>query len=141
LIVVDGGKGQLGAGIKALEQLGIYGKVAILGIAKRLEELYFPGDPHPLYLDKRSESLKIIQHMRDEAHRFGITHHRGRRIKGNLKSELHEIAGLGQKSIDLLFNTFGSVKGVEKATESQLEDCLGQHRAKLIVEWKKQKQE
>ncbi len=138
LIVVDGGKGQLGAGIKALEQLGIYGKVAILGIAKRLEELYFPGDPHPLYLDKRSESLKIIQHMRDEAHRFGITHHRKRRVKGNLKSELHEISGLGQKSIDLLFNTFGSVKGVKKASDSELIDCLGQYRAKLIIEWKKQ---
>jgi len=138
LIVVDGGKGQLGAGIKALEQLGIYGQVAILGIAKRLEELYFPGDPHPLYLDKRSESLKVIQHMRDEAHRFGITHHRKRRIKGNLKSELHEISGLGQKSIDLLFNTFGSVKGVKKATDSELIECLGQHRAKFIIEWKKQ---
>lgn len=138
LIVVDGGKGQLGAGIKALEQLGIYGQVAILGIAKRLEELYFPGDPHPLYLDKRSESLKVIQHMRDEAHRFGITHHRKRRIKGNLKSELHEISGLGQKSIDLLFNTFGSVKGVKKATDSELIECLGQHRSKFIIEWKKQ---
>lgn len=138
LIVVDGGKGQLGAGMKALEQLGIYGQVAILGIAKRLEELYFPGDPHPLYLDKRSESLKVIQHMRDEAHRFGITHHRKRRVKGNLKSELHSISGLGQKSIDLLFNTFGSVKGVKKATESELIDCVGKHRTKLILEWKKQ---
>ena len=138
LIVVDGGKGQLGAGIKALEQLGIYGKVAILGIAKRLEELYFPGDPLPLYLDKRSESLKIIQHMRDEAHRFGITHHRKRRVKGNLKSELHAIPGLGQKSIDLLFNTFGSVKGVKKASDADLINCLGKHRAKLIIEWKKQ---
>lgn len=138
LIVVDGGKGQLGAGIKALEQLGIYGQVAILGIAKRLEELYFPGDPHPLYLDKRSESLKIIQHMRDEAHRFGITHHRNRRVKGSLKSELHDISGLGQKTIDLLFNTFGSVKGVKKATVSELEDCIGKHRTKLIIEWKKQ---
>lgn len=138
LIVVDGGKGQLGAGIKALEQLGIYGQVAILGIAKRLEELYFPGDPHPLYLDKRSESLKIIQHMRDEAHRFGITHHRNRRVKGSLKSELHDISGLGQKTIDLLFNTFGSVKGVKKATVAELEDCIGKHRTKLIIEWKKQ---
>jgi len=137
LIVVDGGKGQLSAGIKALEQLGIYGQVAILGIAKRLEELYFPGDPHPLYLDKRSESLKIIQHMRDEAHRFGITHHRNRRVKGSLKSELHDVSGLGQKTIDLLFNTFGSVKGVKKATVTELEDCIGQHRTKLIIEWKK----
>lgn len=138
LIVVDGGKGQLGAGVKALEQLGIYGQVAILGIAKRLEELYFPGDPHPLYLDKRSESLKVIQHMRDEAHRFGITHHRKRRVKGNLKSELHTVSGLGQKTIDLLFNTFGSVKGVKKATESELIDCVGKHRAKLIIEWRKE---
>ena len=138
LIVVDGGKGQLGAGVKALEQLGIYGQVAILGIAKRLEELYFPGDPHPLYLDKRSESLKVIQHMRDEAHRFGITHHRKRRVKGNLKSELHAVSGLGQKTIDLLFNTFGSVKGVKKATESELIDCIGKHRAKLIIEWRKE---
>lgn len=138
LIVVDGGKGQLSAGIKALEQLGIYGKVAILGIAKRLEELYFPGDPHPLYLDKRSESLKIIQHMRDEAHRFGITHHRKRRVKGSLRSELHDVSGLGQKTIDLLFNTFGSVKGVKKASESELIDCIGKHRTKLIIEWKKQ---
>lgn len=138
LIVVDGGKGQLGAGIKALEQLGIYGQVAILGIAKRLEELYFPGDPHPLYLDKRSESLKVIQFMRDEAHRFGITHHRKRRVKGSLKSELHDISGLGQKTIDLLFNTFGSVKGVKKASEAELIDAIGKHRAKIIIEWRKQ---
>ncbi|MGB1296230.1 MAG: excinuclease ABC subunit UvrC [Flavobacteriales bacterium] len=141
LIVVDGGKGQLSAGVKALKNLDIYGKVAILGIAKRLEELFFPGDPHPLYLDKRSESLKIIQHMRDEAHRFGITHHRKRRVNKNLKSELHDIKGLGQKSIDLLFNTFGSVKGVMEANEQDVIECIGKHRAKHIEEWKKKKLE
>ncbi|MGB1218538.1 MAG: excinuclease ABC subunit UvrC [Flavobacteriales bacterium] len=141
LIVVDGGKGQLSAGMAALKSLGLEKKIAILGIAKRLEELFFPNDPHPLYLDKRSETLKIIQQMRDEAHRFGITHHRKRRINSALKSELHDIKGLGQKSIDLLFNTFGSVKGVRAATKTELEACIGVHRTSLIEAWKKKKQD
>jgi excinuclease ABC subunit C len=140
LIVVDGGKGQLSAGVKALKELGIYGQVAIIGIAKRLEEIFFPGDPYPLYLDKRSESLKVIQQMRDEAHRFGITHHRGRRIKKNLKTELDEVVGLGPKTIELLLQEFKSVNGVKKASEEDIEKLIGKSRTKKLLEWKIKKQ-
>lgn len=139
LIVVDGGKGQLSAGVKALENVGLKGKVPIIGIAKRLEEIFFPGDSYPLYLDKRSESLKLIQKMRDEAHRFGITHHRGRRINNSLKSELEEIKGLGKVTIEKLLKHFGSVKSVIQADEKDLINLVGIHRTKLITEWRKQK--
>ena len=99
LIVIDGGKGQLSSALKSLEVLGLRGKIAIVGIAKRLEELYYPGDPIPLYLDKKSESLKIIQQLRNEAHRFGITHHRNKRSKGAIQTELSTIKGIGEKTI------------------------------------------
>ena len=95
LIIIDGGKGQLSSSVQALKDLDLYGKIAIVGIAKRLEEIYYPGDSLPLYINKKSESLKIIQHMRDEAHRFGITHHRNRRSKGTIVSKLTEIKGIG----------------------------------------------
>src|SRR5690606_26651583 len=103
---IDGGKGQLSAALKALDDLNLRGKIAIIGIAKRLEEIYFPGDSYPIYLDKRSESLKIIQHLRNEAHRFGITHHRNRRSKGAFVSALEEIEGVGSKTQELLMNHF-----------------------------------
>ncbi len=133
LIVIDGGKGQLGAALKALETLNLRGKIAILGIAKRLEELYFPGDKYPLYLDKRSETLKIIQRLRDEAHRFGITHHRNRRSKGTFKSELEEIPGIGEATIKDLLTKFKSVKKVKEASEEQLTEVVGTSRAKRII--------
>lgn len=133
LIVIDGGKGQLNAALKALAELDLKGKIAILGIAKRLEELYFPNDPYPLYLDKRSETLKIIQRLRDEAHRFGITHHRKRRNKGSLKSELEEIKGVGKQTVKDLMKKFKSVKRVKEASEEELAAAIGSNRAKLII--------
>ncbi|MCR9152895.1 MAG: excinuclease ABC subunit UvrC [Croceimicrobium sp.] len=132
LIVIDGGKGQLGAGLKALEDLELRGKIAILGIAKRLEELYFPGDKYPLYLDKRSETLKVIQRLRDEAHRFGITHHRNRRSKGTFKSELNDIKGIGDESVKLLLRKFRSVKKVQEADLKSLEEVIGTKRATIV---------
>lgn len=134
LIVIDGGKGQLGAALKALEDLDLRGKIAILGIAKRLEEIFFPGDKYPLYLDKRSETLKVIQRLRDEAHRFGITHHRNRRSKSTFKSELSEIKGIGEETVKTLLKKFKSVKKVKSAPLNELEELIGKNRAKLVFE-------
>ncbi|WP_417610855.1 excinuclease ABC subunit UvrC [Owenweeksia hongkongensis] len=133
LIVIDGGKGQLSAALKALETLGLRGKIAILGIAKRLEELYFPGDKYPLYLDKRSETLKIIQRLRDEAHRFGITHHRNRRSKNTFKSELDQIEGIGPATIKDLLSKFKSVTKVKEASLEELTEVVGHSRAMRII--------
>ena len=133
LIVIDGGKGQLSAALKALETLGLRGKIAILGIAKRLEELYFPGDKYPLYLDKRSETLKIIQRLRDEAHRFGITHHRNRRSKNTFKSELDQIEGIGPATIKDLLSKFKSVTKVKEASQEELTEVVGHARATRII--------
>lgn len=126
LIVVDGGKGQLSSAVDAMKGIGIYGKVPIIGIAKRLEELYYPNDPLPLYLDKKSETLKVIQQMRDEAHRFGITHHRNRRSKGFAITTLTEIEGVGDKTADLLLKYFKSVKKVKEASLEELQQLVGQ---------------
>ena len=116
LIVVDGGKGQLSAAVEALKAIGVYGKLAIVGIAKRLEEIYYPGDPLPMYIDKKSETLKVIQHMRDEAHRFAITFHRSRRSKVMLESILDEIPQLGAARRASLLDRFGSVAAIRKAS-------------------------
>lgn len=132
LIVIDGGKGQLSAALKALEDLDLRGTIAILGIAKRLEEIYFPGDKYPLYLDKRSETLKVVQRLRDEAHRFGITHHRNRRSKSTFKSELSEIKGIGDESAKQLLRQFKSVKKIKSASLPELEAVVGKNRAKLV---------
>lgn len=129
LIVIDGGKGQLGAALTALERLGLRGKITIIGIAKRLEEIYFPGDPYPLYLDKRSETLKIIQQARDEAHRFSLSHHRNRRSKGAYKSELDGIKGIGPETIKTLMRKFGSVKKVKEASMDELIACIGKSKS------------
>lgn len=134
LIIVDGGKGQLSSAVQALEQLGIYGRVAVVGIAKRLEEIYFPGDSLPLYINKKSESLRLIQQMRDEAHRFGITHHRKRRSKSAISSELTNIKGVGQKTSDLLIKHFKSVKKIKGATLEELAEVLGEKKAKVVME-------
>jgi excinuclease ABC subunit C len=132
LIVIDGGKGQLSSALKSLEALGLRGKIAIIGIAKRLEEIYFPDDPVPLYLDKRSETLKIIQQLRNEAHRFGITHHRNKRSKGAIGSELESIEGIGKKTAEQLLKNFKSVKRIKEATIESLAESVGMAKAKKI---------
>ena len=133
LIVIDGGKGQLSSARKSLEKLGLERTIAIIGIAKRLEEIYFPGDSIPIYLDKRSESLKVIQQLRNEAHRFGINHHRNRRSKNSLGTSLDGIQGIGPKTVDKLISHFGSVKRVMEATEKELSKLVGKSKAKLIL--------
>jgi excinuclease ABC subunit C len=132
LIVIDGGKGQLSSALKSLDLLGLRGKIAIIGIAKRLEEIYYPGDPVPMYLDKTSESLKIIQFLRNEAHRFGITHHRNKRSKGAIVSELEIIPGIGKQSIEQLLQYYKSVKRVKSASLDSLSSVVGESRAKKI---------
>lgn len=132
LIIVDGGKGQLSAALKSLEALQLRGKIAIIGIAKRLEEIYFPNDPVPLYLDKRSETLKTIQQLRNEAHRFGITHHRNRRSKGAINSELETIKGIGSKTAEQLLQQFKSVKRIKAASLQSLIDAVGRAKAEKI---------
>ena len=134
LVVIDGGKGQLSAAIKSFDVLGIRGKVAILGIAKRLEELYFPDDPIPLYLDKRSETLRIVQQLRNEAHRFGIRLHRNKRSKGAIHSTLESIPGVGQKTIIELLKKFKSVKRIKAASKEALTQILGPKKAKIVYE-------
>lgn len=134
LIVIDGGKGQLSAALKSLELLGLRGQVAIVGIAKRLEEIYFPGDSIPLYLDKKSESLKIIQHLRNEAHRFGITFHRNKRSKSAISSELEGIEGIGEKTVEQLLRSFKSVKRVKEASLDHLAQSIGMAKAKKVYE-------
>ena len=132
LIVIDGGKGQLSAAVKSLRELGLYGDITIIGIAKKLEEIYFPNDPVPLYLDKKSESLKIIQQLRDEAHRFGITHHRKKLEKGTIKSELTEIDGVGFSTAQKLLWHFRSVRKIRTATLEELSTVIGKSKAKVV---------
>lgn len=135
LIVIDGGKGQLSSALKSLDDLGLRGKVAIIGIAKRLEELFYPGDSVPLYLDKKSETLKIIQQLRNEAHRFGITHHRDKRSKSALQTSLETIPGIGEKTTITLLKHFKSVKRLSLATESEISEVVGMSKAKKIHEF------
>ncbi len=132
LIIVDGGKGQLSAAVEVLDQLGLRGKIAIIGIAERLEEIYFPGDSVPLYINKNSESLRVIQHLRDEAHRFGITHHRKRRSKSQTVSELDSIKGVGEKTRTMLLRHFKSVKRIREATIEQIAAVTGPVLAQKI---------
>jgi excinuclease ABC subunit C len=135
LIIIDGGKGQLGAALESLEKVGLRGKIAIIGIAKRLEEIYFPGDSLPIYLDKRSESLKLIQQLRDEAHRFGLSHHRDRRSKDALRSEITEIPGVGFRTTQQLIFHFKTVKKVKEASLEQLGEVVNKKMAKLVFEY------
>ncbi|WP_430411233.1 excinuclease ABC subunit UvrC [Kordia sp.] len=134
LIVIDGGKGQLSSALKSLDVLNLRGKIAIIGIAKRLEEIYYPGDSIPLYLDKKSESLKIIQQLRNEAHRFGITFHRNKRSNTALNSELETIAGIGEKTIVELLKKFKSVKRIAAASREEIAAVIGDSRAKKIYD-------
>ncbi|MGJ1287040.1 excinuclease ABC subunit UvrC [Sphingobacterium spiritivorum] len=135
LIIIDGGKGQLGAALKSLRLLGIEKQVTVIGIAKRLEELYYPGDQYPLYLDKKSETLKIIQHLRDEAHRFGITFHRNQRSRKTFVSELENIPGVGKTSVDKLLKTFKSVRKVKEASDEELKKVLNLKQVKALREY------
>lgn len=135
LIVIDGGKGQLGVALKSLEKLGIRGKVAIISLAERLEEIFYPGDSIPLYLDKRSETMKVIIHLRDEAHRFGLTFHRNQRSKNAITSILDNIPGIGEKTKMTLMNYFKSVKKIKEAPENEIEKVIGKAKAKLIIEY------
>lgn len=132
LILIDGGKGQLSSAVKSLKLLGLYGKITIVGIAKRLEEIYFPEDSIPLYIDKKAETLKILQRVRDEAHRFGVKHHRTRRTNSTIKSELEQIPGVGPKSIELLLSKLKSVKRIKEADIVTLEEILGKVKAKVV---------
>lgn len=134
LIIIDGGKGQLGSALKSLEKLGLRGKIGIVGIAKRLEEIYFPGDSIPLYIDKRSESLKLIQFLRNEAHRFGITHHRKKRSKNAIQTELSQIEGVGEKTITDLLKKFKSTKRIKETSEDLLAQVVGKAKAKQIYD-------
>ena len=134
LIVIDGGKGQLSSALKSLDSLELRGKIAIIGIAKRLEEIYYPGDSIPLYLDKKSETLKIIQYLRNEAHRFGITFHRNKRSKGALQSELEQIPSVGKQTIITLLRKFKTIKRIKSATFNELKDHVGQSRAQKIYQ-------
>ena len=135
LILIDGGKGQLSSAVKSLRLLGLYGKITIVGIAKRLEEIFFPEDSIPLYLDKKSETLKILQRVRDEAHRFGVKHHRTRRKNSTIKSELEEIPGVGGKTIELLLSKLKSVKRIKESSLETLEEILGKSKAKIVWEF------
>ena len=135
LIIVDGGKGQLSSGLKSLDILGLRGKIAIIGIAKRLEEIYYPDDPIPLYLDKKSETLKITQYLRNEAHRFGITFHRNKRSKSAIKSELEQIPDIGTQTITTLLRKFKSAKRVKEASKEELIEVIGNVRAIKVYEY------
>ena len=135
LILIDGGKGQLSSAVKSLKLLGLYGKVTIIGIAKRLEEIFFPEDSIPLYLDKKSETLKILQRVRDEAHRFGVKHHRTRRKNSTIRTELEEIPGVGEKSIELLFSKLKSVKRIKESSLEVLEEILGKSKGQIVWQY------
>ncbi len=133
LIVIDGGKGQLSAALNSLAKLDLRGKISIIGIAKKLEEIYYPGDPLPLYLDKKGETLRIIQQLRDEVHRFGITHHRNKRSKGVIKTELSDIKGIGDKLAEKLLREFKSVKRIKEASLEELTALIGKAKAELVI--------
>ena len=141
LIVIDGGKGQLSAAVKALNKLDLYGKIPIIGIAKRLEEIYFPEDPYPVHISKKSESLKLLQRLRDEAHRFAINFHRQIRSKNSFTSELEGIEGIGEKTIDQLLKHFKSVKKIKEASFEQLNKVVGNNKAEQLLKAIKQKKE
>jgi excinuclease ABC subunit C len=135
LVIIDGGKGQLSAAMESIEKLGLRGKIALVGIAKKLEEIFFPGDQYPIYLDKRSESLKTIQFMRNEAHRFGITHHRDKRSKTAINSELDEVPGIGEKTKHILLNHFKSISNIKKARLEEITKKIGQSKAIILFNY------
>lgn len=133
LVVIDGGKGQLHAALNVFDRLGLRGKIALVGIAKNLEEIFFPGDPYPLHIDKRSSSLRVIQQMRNEAHRFGITHHRNKRSKRTVRTGLEDIPGVGPGTAQKLLTRFGSIKGIREATAEEVASVVGLKKAELVM--------
>jgi excinuclease ABC subunit C len=135
LIVIDGGKGQLGAALEVLEELNLRGKIAIIGLAKRIEEVFYPGDSKAIILDRRSETLKLLQQMRDEAHRFGITHHRNKRSKSSIKSELDSISGIGPKTKEKLFKDFKTISSIKKASKESLVKSVGEKYSRILEDW------
>jgi len=135
LIVIDGGKGQLSSSLIALERLDLRGKIAIVGIAKRLEEIFFPGDSYPIYIDKKSESLRIVQYLRNEAHRFGITHHRNKRSKASLTSEITQITGIGPKTHEDLMTALKTVSAIKEAPMDSLSSIIGPSKAKIVYDY------
>jgi excinuclease ABC subunit C len=135
LIIIDGGKGQLSSALKSIDALELRGKIAIIGIAKRLEELFYPGDSVPLYLDKKSETLKVIQYLRNEAHRFGISFHRDQRSKTAINSSMEAIPGIGEKTITQLLQHFKSVKRLQQASETDIAAVVGVSKAKKITDF------
>lgn len=135
LVVIDGGKGQLGAAIEVFDQLNLRGKIAIIGLAKRIEEVFFPGDSKAILLDRRSETLRLLQQMRDEAHRFGITHHRNKRSKEGIKSELDSISGIGPKTIEKLFKDFKTLSNIKNASKVELIKSVGDRYSRIIEDW------
>ena len=137
LIIIDGGKGQLSAAINALEAIDLSDKIPIIGIAKRLEEIFFPGDQFPIYIDKKSEALKLIQFMRNEAHRFGIQHHRKRREITMIESELDNIPGIGLKTRQKLLKEFKSVEKIKKSNLSDIQSVIGVKKANIVVKYLK----
>mgnify|MGYP003896346925 FL=1 len=131
-MIIDGGKGQLSSAMKSIDKLGIRGRLTVIGIAKRLEEIFFPGDSIPLYIDKKSESLKVIQQLRNEAHRFGITFHRQKRDKSTLVTSLTSIEGIGETAATKLLAHFKSVKRVKEATIDELTEAVNNHQAQIV---------
>jgi excinuclease ABC subunit C len=132
LIVVDGGKGQLSSACDALKELSLYGKIPIVGIAKKLEEIYYPEDPIPLHINKKSPGLLLLQQIRDEAHRFAITFHRQKRSKATIKTEIEDLKGIGKQTADKLLRHFKSVKKIKEATMEELESIVGRKKAELV---------
>ena len=135
LIIIDGGKGQVSAAIKSLEELKLSGTIPVIGIAKKLEEIFYPGDSLPLYLNKKSETLKIIQQMRDEAHRFGLKHHRNRRVREGFNSELVDIKGIGKDTMNKLLSHFKSVNKIKNSAEEEIAKVVGASKAQLIKKY------
>ena len=135
LVIIDGGKGQLSAAYEILVNLGLEKKITLVGIAKRLEEIYFPGDPLPLYINKKSESLKLMQQLRNEAHRFAINFHRDQRSKNALGTELTEIPGIGEKTAQRLLQKFGSVKQIKTKTFNELAEVMGKKTARTLLDY------
>ena len=133
LVIIDGGKGQLSSAVKSIDKLGLRQKITIIGIAKKLEEIYFPGDSVPIYLDKNSISLKIIQQLRNEAHRFGINFHRNKRSSEMIKSDLDRIGGIGPKTKDALLKHFGSVEKIRNSSQQELEKIIGRSKTAILT--------
>ena len=134
LVIIDGGKGQLSSAMKSIDALGLRGKLVIIGIAKKLEEIYFPEDPVPLHINKKSESLKLIQQLRNEAHRFGISFHRNQRSRSMIRTELNEIQGIGEKTAQKLLSHFGSVKQIQSADSEEIKNLVGQAITKKLLD-------